>query len=59
MAEEAPAEGEVHPPGEREEGEKKLEYCKELSEEQLQAFYEKAANNEEAAQWVFIASYHG
>jgi len=34
-------------PGEGEE-EKKLEYCKEISEEQLTAFYKKAGDNEEA-----------
>lgn len=54
MAEE-PAEGtaavEGEPPGEGEE-EKKLEYCKEISEEQLTAFYEKAGDNEEAVKYT-------
>lgn len=42
------AEREGPPPGGGEQEKKKLEYCKELSEEQLTAFYEKAADNEEA-----------
>jgi hypothetical protein len=42
------AEGEGPPPGGEEQEKKKLEYCKELSEEQLTDFYEKAADNEEA-----------
>lgn len=51
MAEAEPAaEGGEPAAGEGGEGEeKKLEYCQEISEEQLTAFYEKAADNEEAA----------
>ena len=49
MAEEpAAVEGESKPAGEGDPEHNKLEYCKDISEEQLTAFYDNAADNEEA-----------
>lgn len=59
MAEKKPAEGaaaEGEPAGEGEE-ETKLEYCKEISEEQLTSFYEKAGDNEEAVKLLNALDY--